>query len=613
MSYNPKTNWQDSEIVHAADMNRIEQGISDLDTGKQDLTKNLGSKASIVDADVIPLADSASQNVGKKVTFSIIKSTLKTYFDALYTTAKLKLTGYSKAASISEIAATDTVNEAFGKVAKSLDDKAKTDLSNVPNATFKDKAASSGVVTDVIPDNKLRIEVVVTSSDGGAISGRTVQASGTSGSATALTDSTGKALMEMDAGSSYSVEITDVPSGYAKPAAVSVGPTGGTKYTANQFMAQKTAVIYGVKIPIANSDPASVVYTDDASSFNAAVMSGSTFNDNGWFSRWPFNLIKPCLLNNGSVVGYLNPDNLAQFENGTAADITSGSAGDVMIEIPKIFYKFSKDSSYYYIQIADEQEAGYSDWAFSYKGVVKDKFYIGAYHGSNLSSKLRSLSGKAPLASMTLNNFRTYAQANGAGYEQFPLNKLILIQILFLIMFKHRNGQSVLGRGYVDSNSAAVNTGATNAKGRCWGETTGKYQMCFMNMEDLWGNVVDWIDGYYVDSSGYRNVADGYFSDSDSSHYTGTSFNTSSIGGCISKIECNEKLGFVITEGSGSETTYFCDSGNAFVSNVSGEKLVPYFGGGWNNGSSSGPFHLNCNRQLSYSDADVGGRLAFCG
>ena len=610
MSYNGKTNWQDSEIVHAQDMNRIEQGITDLDTGKQDLTKNLGSKASIVDVDVMPIADSAAQNAGKKVTFSVIKSTLKTYFDNLYKTSILKLTGYSKASTISEIAATDTVNAAFGKVSKTLDDKAKTDLSNVPNDTFKDKAASSGVVSEVIPDNKLRIEVVVTSFDGRAISGRTVQASGTGSSATALTDSTGKALMELDAGSSYSVEITDVPSGYLKPAAVSVGPTGGTKYTANQFMAQRTVVIYGVKIPIANSDPASVVYTDDASGFNPAVMSGGTFNDNGWFSRWPFNLIKPCLLKNGLVVGYLNPDNLAQFENGTAADITSGSAGDVMIEIPKIFYKFSKDSSYYYIQIADEKEAGYSDWAFSYKGVVKDKFYIGAYHGSNLSSKLRSLSGKSPLASMTLNNFRTYAQANGSGYEQFPLNKLILIQILYLIMFRHRNGQSVLGRGYVDGNSSAINTGATNSKGRCWGETTGKYQMCFMNIEDFWGNVLDWIDGYYIDASGNRKVSDGYFSDSNFSHYTTISTNGSTVNGHISKIECNEKLGFVITESSGSETTYFCDHGHAIVS--SGGR-VPYFGGSWDNGSIAGPFQLLCYNSLSYSYSYVGGRLAFCG
>ena len=416
--------------------------------------------------------------------------------------------------------------------------------------------------------------------------------------------------MEMDAGSSYSVEITDVPSGYAKPAAVSVGPTGGQKYTANQFMAQKTVIIYGVRIPIANSDPSNVVYTDDASSFSPAVMNGSTFNDNGWFSRWPFNVMKPCLLKAGVVQGYLNPNNLAQFENGTAADITSGSAGDVMIEIPKIYYKFSKDSTYYYIQIADEQEAGFSAWSFSYKGVIKDKFYVGAYHGCDVSSKLRSLSGKSPLASMTLNNFRSYAQANGTGYEQLPLNKLILLQILFLIMFRHRNGQTVLGRGYVDGNSAAVSTGDTNAKGRCWGETTGKLQMCFMNIEDFWGNIVDWIDGYYIDASGNRKVADGYFSDTDFSHYTTISTNSSSVSGYISKIECNEKLGFVITEASGSETTYFCDYGYAVVGS---DGRVPYFGGVWADGSSAGPFRLSCSLSLSDSAGHVGGRLAFCG
>ena len=32
MAYNAKTNWQNNEIVEASDMNRIEQGISDVDT-----------------------------------------------------------------------------------------------------------------------------------------------------------------------------------------------------------------------------------------------------------------------------------------------------------------------------------------------------------------------------------------------------------------------------------------------------------------------------------------------------------------------------------------------------------------------------------------------------
>lgn len=610
MSYNGKTNWQDSEIVHASDMNRIEQGVTDLDQNKQDKISSLTSKASIVDADNVLIADSAAQNAGKKVTFSVIKSTLKTYFDSLYTMAQLKLTGYSKAASVSEIAATDTVNQAFGKVAKTLDDKAKTDLSNVPNQTFKDKAASSGVVTEVIPDNKLRIEVTVTSFDGNSISGRTIQASGTGGSSTVETDNTGHALLEMDANSTYSVEIIDVPSGYAKPAAVSVGPDGGQKYSVSQFMSQKIQITYGVKFSITNSDPASGVYLEDASSFSPAIISGNIFNDNGWFSRWPFNLIKPCLFQNGAVVGYLNPDNLTQFENGTAADITSGSAGDVMIEFPKIYCKFEFSDPYYSMYITDTETEGYSDWPYSYKGVVKEKFYIGAYKGFYTDNKLRSLSGKTPTVSQTLNTFRTYAQANGSGYELVPLNKLNLIQLLYVIMFKNLNGQSCLGRGFVDANSDKTSTGQTNSKGRCWGETTGKQQMCFMNIEDFWGNIFEWIDGYYIDASGSRKVADGYFSDSDFSHYTTILTYGTSVSGYISKICGNVTLGFTIVEGAGSETTYFCDYGYA---DVSSDDRVPYFGGDWNEGSKAGPFLLYCSTSRSSSNSHVGGRLAFCG
>jgi hypothetical protein len=47
------------------------------------------AKTTPVDADVIPLLDSASSNVLKKVTWANVKATLKTYFDTLYSTASL--------------------------------------------------------------------------------------------------------------------------------------------------------------------------------------------------------------------------------------------------------------------------------------------------------------------------------------------------------------------------------------------------------------------------------------------------------------------------------------------------------------------------------------------
>ena len=92
-------------------------------TWYQQATDGLSAEAAIVDEDAFPFYE-ASTSSHRKATWANIKAVLKTYFDALYTTALLKLTGYSKAASASAIATTDSINVALGKLEKGLDDKA---------------------------------------------------------------------------------------------------------------------------------------------------------------------------------------------------------------------------------------------------------------------------------------------------------------------------------------------------------------------------------------------------------------------------------------------------------------------------------------------------------
>jgi len=462
-----------------------------------------------------------------------------------------------------------------------------------------------------IPSNKFRIKVAVISFDGGEISGRTLSFSSDSWSEPeiGITDSTGVATVEFDlVATTVTVSMTDVPRGYGKPADVTLTPVGGTEFNVNFFMPEKLFTIYGVRIAKANSNPVtSVEYTDDAVGLTPSSCSGTTFTDNGWQARLE-NIVgmRPCMLKNGVVQYYLNPDDFTKKADGTDADITSGDDGDVMIEFNKCWLHISSDADYTYVKIANEPEEGFSDYPFSYKGVVKDKFYIGVYKGCMLSNKLRSLSGKTPVTNQTIATFRGYAQANGAGYELVPFNKLILLQALYLIRFKSLDSQSALGRGNVDSSSLK-NTGATNTRGMCYGNTaTSDDQIKCNGIEDFWGNIWEWIDGLSTNESKQILTQDGNFSDNAGTNRKTFSANYS---GYIQDVCATPELGFLALEGktSGSETTYYCDIG--YVHSA----CVTYFGGHWSNGSNAGVFQLSMNNTASYSYANIGGRLAFCG
>lgn len=142
-----------------------------LSTWYQQATDGLSAEAAIVNEDTFPFYDASASN-HRKVTWENIKAVLKTYFDALYTTALLKLTGYSKAASASAIATTDSINVAFGKLEKGLDDKAvpATDfLATLATASWVGASApytqTVGGLTGVTSTSKLDVGLADTATD----------------------------------------------------------------------------------------------------------------------------------------------------------------------------------------------------------------------------------------------------------------------------------------------------------------------------------------------------------------------------------------------------------------------------------------------------------------
>ena len=359
-------------------------------------------------------------------------------------------------------------------------------------------------------------------------------------------------------------------------------------------------VTYGVRIALNNSNPeASVSYTDDA------VGIGSGWDN--WKDKKIFKDIKPCLLKDGIVQYYLNRDNYTLKEDGGNSVLT-GNDGDVMVEFPKIGYKMTKDSNYQYIQITDNPNAeGFCYLAHSLDSENDcDKIYIGAYLGFNSSSKIVSLSGKTPTVSITLTNARSYASNKGTGYQLLSFYPLTLLQCLYVIIYKNLNSQTALGQGYT-SASAKANTGSTNTKPFCYGNpSSGTEHVKFLGIEDFYGNLYQWVDGLYCDSS--YNIKTDYNNftgeDGNSFRYSQSGFSFI-MGGYINKISGTNNGGFVPLSTNGSSSTYYADVAYLYSGGFS------YFGGYWSYGTNAGAFQLDVVYAASESNSLLGCRVVY--
>ena len=358
-----------------------------------------------------------------------------------------------------------------------------------------------------------------------------------------------------------------------------------------------TSRVMTAKFNLSDSNPATWgSYEDDAAGMVAGSADWDTF-----FGHYP------CILENGVELGKLNPNNMAQYEDGTSAPITT-LGKDVMICFPRRGLKIWTDNGYLYVSMTDEEgRAGYDYYAHTYKGDPLSAFYLGKYKGYASGSALYSTSGQTPTGSQTIGTFRTYAQARGTGYEQSAFFQLTYRQAMYMLKYLGQNAQLAIGRGFVDGNSAAHATGGTNALGMDYGETTGKVQCSLFGLEDFYGNISEFVDGIYSDSNRKMKVSDGSYNDTGNGYTdAGTSSLSSNINGYAKDTNGTSIAGFTPSSFTyGSDSTYFCD-----YANVLADRLA-FFGGSWDAASTAGVFRLGVNRTASYSNADYSSRLMY--
>jgi len=365
---------------------------------------------------------------------------------------------------------------------------------------------------------------------------------------------------------------------------------------------------WGVRIDRENSDPEEAVeYIGEA----AGYMPADGTEPGSWADNPVFAKIKPCLLCNGKVVDYLDPNDYGRTADGEPIG-KMRAYFDTMVEFGKIFYRIRKDERYTYVEITDDARSladGFTDYAFSYKGKVRDKFYIGAYKGHIVDGKLRSISGVLPESRKTIGAFRTAAQANGNGYEITPFNKLTLLQALYVVRYKSLDSRAALGKGYTEADSYA-STGNTDKDGLYFGNQDGERQVKCHGIEDLWGNIFEWVDGFVTTDK--IKIADGNFNDNGDGYEIAADL-PNTVCGAITDIHGDNKLGFVPKEADDdlcAGEAYYCNYGSTWSD---GTINLPCFGGSRSGGADAGAFCFSCSYAASGAYAHIGARLCFCG
>lgn len=191
--------------------------------------------------------------------------------------------------------------------------------------------------------------------------------------------------------------------------------------------------------------------------FNPTV--GVTIGQNDFENLRPWRDCILCNLNDaGQVVAY----------NGQPGFKIDGSNGQVMLEIPKFYYKSIASGDARERWIAPDPCVGYTTHpAFVVNGAEKSKIYVAAYMGSEDAGKLSSKTGTLPQYNKTILQFRTLARARGAGWGLCDLASYNAMQLLLLVMTGGYNAQSKVGKGisgmrYSSADTATVAESTTN-------------------------------------------------------------------------------------------------------------------------------------------------------
>jgi hypothetical protein len=288
--------------------------------------------------------------------------------------------------------------------------------------------------------------------------------------------------------------------------------------------------------------------------------------------------------------------------------VKSTRNGNVVVAIPKFWYKITQEGAGMTIKISDHAETGFSvSPAHMDRGDGKgerDVVYVGRYH---CNSSYKSAAGSTPVANITRSAARTSIHNTGSTIWQMDFATRFTLWLLYIVEFADWNSQAKIGYG-CGNNSGTENMGYTDSMPYHTGttqasRTTYGLGTQYRNIEGLWDNVYDWLDGCYYDANGL-NIIKNPSSFSDSSGGTAVGVPSSGYPSAFSvKNVSGTYTLFIPTAASGSDSTYSCDNWSFYASNP-----CLCAGGYYGQGQDHGLFFVYRNT-ATYADANRGCRL----
>ena len=354
----------------------------------------------------------------------------------------------------------------------------------------------------------------------------------------------------------------------------------------------------------------------------------------------------------GVIQYYLHPTDSTKKEDGTPAIIT-GEDGQVMVEIPKFYYKKVIAGTYTTWKLSHLAIDGYTlHPAFIKDGVEVSNRYIGAYdacvydtsasayvNGLNLDNadslydyandKLSSVSGKYPVVGITRAQARQLASNRGSGWRQLDFALWSAIQMLYVIEYQSLFSQNKTGAGNTNGSYLASSSnqndsphtiaGASNALGNTSTNTVtgagvsakpGTSFMSYRGIENLYGNTWTLIDGANINvgtaGTFYTSNTTAHFADDTSTNYQLVTSSFPTASGYPSNFLNADGYFLPSNSTGGSTTTYLTDYLYASAS----LNRVLIAGGAAVTAGYAGVFCLAASNSSASRDRSISARLA---